>query len=225
MLIVMAMAVCCRSQGSSFELELDACHLTGRKCLVSSGANRSCCLCPLPHLLRAAASERPQGIKLLLISPVQLLFASPNGTELVAFEASFKDSSLAVQDVKWPDFCLEFACQVCLWEKMSQTAFQQWNYFILNLKITKPGPAPNPEEASKKLKGTLSPSFIKDQFPQEYKEVKQGPALEKQIQVLLEQLGAKGWELINISTIGTKLLFFFKRPASSDASFSSGDAA
>ena len=69
---------------------------------------------------------------------------------------------------------------------MNSIGLQQWNYFVLNLNITKPAPAPNPEEASKKLKGSLSPSFIKDQFPQEYKEVKQGPSLEKQIQVLLE---------------------------------------
>ena len=75
---------------------------------------------------------------------------------------------------------------------------------------------PSPEEASKKLKGSLSPSFIKDQFPQEYKEVKQGPSLEKQIQVLLEQLGAQGWELISISPVGGKLLFFFKRPVPID---------
>ncbi|MCB4398456.1 DUF4177 domain-containing protein [Synechococcus sp. MU1625] len=95
---------------------------------------------------------------------------------------------------------------------MNSTDFQQWNYFVLKLNITKPAPAPNPEEASKKLKGSLSPTFIKDQFPQEYKEVKQGPSLEKQIQVLLEQLGAQGWELISISPVGEILLFFFKRP-------------
>ena len=96
---------------------------------------------------------------------------------------------------------------------MDPTSFLQWNYFILNLNVVKPNPAPNPEEASKKLKGSLSPSFIKDQFPQAYEEVKQGPSLEKQIQILLEELGAQGWELISIYPIGEKLLFFFKRPA------------
>ena len=99
---------------------------------------------------------------------------------------------------------------------MNSIGLGQWNYFVLNLNITKPAPAPNPEEASKKLKGSLSPSFIKDQFPQEYKEVKQGPSLEKQIQVLLDQLGAQGWELISISPVGGKLLFFFKRPVPID---------
>ena len=104
---------------------------------------------------------------------------------------------------------------------MNSTGFQKWSYFVLNLNITKPSPSPSPEEASKKLKGSLSPSFIKDQFPQEYKEIKQGPSLEKQIQVLLEQLGAQGWDLVSISPVGEKLLFFFKRPSSFDPLMSS----
>ena len=70
---------------------------------------------------------------------------------------------------------------------------------------------PSPEEASKKLKGTLSPSFIQDQFAEEYKEVRQGEPMEVQLQINLDRLGSQGWELINISTIGPKLLFFFKR--------------
>ena len=71
---------------------------------------------------------------------------------------------------------------------------------------------PSPEEASKKLKGTLSPSFIQDQFPEEYKEMTQGEPMEVQLQKKLDRLGSQGWELINISTVGPKLLFFFKRP-------------
>ena len=70
---------------------------------------------------------------------------------------------------------------------------------------------PSPEEASKKLKGTLSPSFIQDQFPEEYKEVRQDEPMEVQLQKNLDRLGSQGWELINISTVGPKLLFFFKR--------------
>ena len=71
---------------------------------------------------------------------------------------------------------------------------------------------PSPEEASKKLKGTLSPSFIQDQFPEEYKKIKQGESMIVQLQKNLDRLGSQGWELINISTVGSKLLFFFKRP-------------
>ena len=94
---------------------------------------------------------------------------------------------------------------------MNSIGLQQWNYFVLNLNITKPAPAPNPEEASKKLKGTLSPSFIQDQFPEEYKEVRQGEPMEVQLQKNLDRLGSQGWELINISTTGPKLLFFLQK--------------
>ena len=95
---------------------------------------------------------------------------------------------------------------------MSQTSHQKWNYFVLNISIATATTSPNPEEASKKLKGTLSPTFIQNQFPKEYKEVKQEDPLELQLQKNLDLLGSQGWELINISTIGPKLLFFFKKP-------------
>ena len=94
---------------------------------------------------------------------------------------------------------------------MSESSHQKWNYFVLNINIESVPSPPNPEEASKKLKGTLSPSFIQDQFPEEYKEVHQGEPMEVQLQKNLDRLGSQGWELINISTIGPKLLFFFKR--------------
>ena len=71
---------------------------------------------------------------------------------------------------------------------------------------------PSPEKASEKLKGTLSPSFLQDQFPDEYKEIKSNKFMEVQLQEVLGKLGAQGWELTNVSSIGAKLLFFFKRP-------------
>ena len=33
-----------------------------------------------------------------------------------------------------------------------------------------------------------------------------------QLQKELDRLGSQGWDLINISTIGSKLMFFFKKP-------------
>ena len=95
---------------------------------------------------------------------------------------------------------------------MSQTSHQKWNYFVLNINIATATAPPNPEEASKKLKGTLSPTFIQDQFPKEYKEVKKEDPLELQLQKNLDLLGSQGWELISISNVGPKLLFIFKRP-------------
>ena len=101
---------------------------------------------------------------------------------------------------------------------MSQQNQQKWNYFVLNINIEAAPTPPSPEEASKKLKGTLSPSFIQDQFPEEYKEMNQGEPMEVQLQKNLDRLGSQGWELINISTVGPKLLFFFKRPGQAAAS-------
>ena len=100
---------------------------------------------------------------------------------------------------------------------MSQQRHQKWNYFVLNINIAATPTPPSPEKASKKLKGTLSPSFIQDQFPQEYKSVNQSVPMEIQLQKKLKELGSQGWELINISTVGPKLLFFFKKPDDSNA--------
>ena len=95
---------------------------------------------------------------------------------------------------------------------MTNSGHQMWDYFVLNLNVTTPSAPPSPEKASEKLKGSLSPSFIQSQFPNEYKEVKKDDPMEVQIQRILEKLGAQGWELIDISTVGSKLLLFFKRP-------------
>ena len=95
---------------------------------------------------------------------------------------------------------------------MSQQIHQKWNYFVLNINVAQQEPQPSPEKASKKLKGTLSPSFIQDQFPEEYKEAEPPDPMEVQLQKTLERLGGQGWELIDISNVGPKLLFFFKRP-------------
>ena len=86
----------------------------------------------------------------------------------------------------------------------------KWNYFVLNINIAAAPTPPSPEKASKKLKGTLSPSFIQDQFPQEYKNLNQSAPMEIQLQKKLQDLGSQGWELINISTIGLSFYFSLK---------------
>jgi len=95
---------------------------------------------------------------------------------------------------------------------MSQQTDQKWKYFILNINIEAAPTPPSPEEASKKLKGRLSPSFIQDQFPKEYKKINKSEPMHVQLQKELDRLGSQGWDLINISTIGPKLMFFFKKP-------------
>ena len=95
-----------------------------------------------------------------------------------------------------------------------------WEYKVMHLNIeitdSKANQSSSPEEASKKLKGTLSPSFIQSQFPDEYKEKEPDLPIHGQIQQILNVMGKENWELINISTIGVRLLFFFKRPVYPD---------
>mgnify|MGYP004225294673 FL=1 len=72
----------------------------------------------------------------------------------------------------------------------------------------------NPEVASKKLQGSLSPEFIKKEFPDLYKNPGQyrrhrHPA--EQLQDFLNEMGRSSWELIEISELGPLQMFFFKR--------------
>ena len=72
----------------------------------------------------------------------------------------------------------------------------------------------NPEAASKKLQGSLSPEFIKKEFPDLYKNRSQSrrprhPA--EQLQDFLNEMGRSSWELIEISELGPLQMFFFKR--------------
>lgn len=76
-----------------------------------------------------------------------------------------------------------------------------------------PRPA-NLEGASKKLQGSLSPKFVKKEFPDLYKNQRQSrqpchPA--EQLQDFLNEMWRSSWELINISELGPLQMFFFKR--------------
>ena len=87
-----------------------------------------------------------------------------------------------------------------------------WEYKILNLNIdnTPNDPSPNPEKDSQKLKGSLSPDFIKEQFPEQYTKKKElHPA--DQLQNILNILGSEGWELKCTENVGRFLFFFFIR--------------
>ena len=50
----------------------------------------------------------------------------------------------------------------------------QWEYHVVHLNVddssSKHEESSNPEAASEKLKGSLSPDFLKDQFPEQYHE-------------------------------------------------------
>tara|TARA_B100000963_G_scaffold270103_1_gene238258 strand:+ start:727 stop:1044 length:318 start_codon:yes stop_codon:yes gene_type:complete len=86
-----------------------------------------------------------------------------------------------------------------------------WEYKILNLNIdNKQNSNPDPEQDSKKLKGSLSANFIKEQFPEQYTQKKElHPA--DQLQNILNVLGSQGWELKCIENVGRFLFLFFMR--------------
>ena len=94
-----------------------------------------------------------------------------------------------------------------------------WEYRVIhiNMNPVKQEDLPkqsNPEAASKKLQGSLSPEFIKKEFPDLYKNRSQSrrsrhPA--EQLQDFLNEMGRSSWELIEISELGPLQMFFFKR--------------
>jgi hypothetical protein len=97
---------------------------------------------------------------------------------------------------------------------------RQWEYKVIhiNMNSVKQADLPkqaNPEVASKKLQGSLSPDFIRKEFPGMYKNPGQPqqprhPA--EQLQDFLNAMGREAWELFEISEVGPLQMFFFKRP-------------
>ena len=99
-------------------------------------------------------------------------------------------------------------------EPQAPPAHQRWEYRVVHININNDAPPqpPTPEAASKKLQGSLSPEFIKREFPQMYQ--KQSPQQKHpaaQLQHFLNLLGNEGWELVETSQVGGLLMFFFKR--------------
>ena len=91
----------------------------------------------------------------------------------------------------------------------------KWEYHVVHLNVDgsskKGGEASNPEVASEKLKGSLSPDFLKDQFPDQYQENgdSKHPAL--QLSKFLNKKGLERWELSQTIKIGDMLLLIMKR--------------
>lgn len=94
-------------------------------------------------------------------------------------------------------------------EKEEQSA-PVWEYKVIHLNI-KNTEAPDAEAASSATKGTFSPEFLKQEFPDIYstKTASNHPA--RQLQEALNKLGKEGWELFEISQIGALKMMFFKR--------------
>ena len=76
----------------------------------------------------------------------------------------------------------------------------KWEYQVIHLNVdnssSKSEELSNPEAASEKLKGSLSPDFLKDQFPEQYHE-NEGSVVHPATQLsnFLNKKGLESWEL------------------------------
>ncbi len=89
----------------------------------------------------------------------------------------------------------------------------EWEYKVVQMIAQAP---PNPNDASKKLGGSLSVETLRNQFPEYYK----GQNGRQQINDFLNVLGSDRWELIAIQQIAEMPLMVFKRPKSMQKSSS-----
>ena len=91
----------------------------------------------------------------------------------------------------------------------------KWEYHVVHLnvddKASKKDEASNPEAASQKLKGSLSPDFLKDQFPDQYQENEGSVHPAIQLSKFLNKKGLEQWELSETIKIGNLLFLIMKR--------------
>ena len=80
-----------------------------------------------------------------------------------------------------------------------------WEYRVVQLVSQTPS---DPDDASRKLGGVLSPEALRNQFPEHYS---QGDG-RAQICNFLNDAGRDGWELIQIQQVADLPLMIFKRP-------------
>ena len=92
----------------------------------------------------------------------------------------------------------------------------RWEYKVIhintNVQNTGKIQASTPERDSQKLQGSLSPEFIKKEFPKMYPQNTAKPKHPaQQLETFLNTLGKDRWELVETSQVGELLMFFFKR--------------
>ena len=91
----------------------------------------------------------------------------------------------------------------------------KWEYQVIHLNVddtsSKSDDASNPEAASEKLKGSLSPDFLKDQFPEQYQENEGSEHPAVQLSKFLNKKGMDRWELSETIKIGKMLFLIMKR--------------
>ena len=92
------------------------------------------------------------------------------------------------------------------WDKQNLV----WEYKVVQMVAQAPA---DPDDASRKLGGSLSAEALRSQFPEYYS---QGNG-RAQISSFLNDIGRDGWELIQIQQIADLPLMIFKRPLRSQS--------
>ena len=89
---------------------------------------------------------------------------------------------------------------------------QKWDYFVIHINFEEKGQVKEKaQEASNKLKGSLSKEFLEKEFPEQFKKVDPGLHPSKQLQIILNRIGEEGWKLITTERIGNLLMFIFMK--------------
>ena len=91
----------------------------------------------------------------------------------------------------------------------------KWEYYVVHLNVEDPSETSdetsNPEAASERLKGSLSPDFLKDQFPDQYQENDNPEHPAVQLSKFLNKKGLDEWELTETIKIRQMLFLILKR--------------
>ena len=99
------------------------------------------------------------------------------------------------------------------WKRRQDKQNLVWEYKVVQMVAQAPA---DPDDASRKLGGSLSAEALRNQFPEYYS---QGNG-RAQISSFLNDIGRDGWELIQIQQIADLPLMIFKRPLLSQSATS-----
>ena len=96
------------------------------------------------------------------------------------------------------------------WRRRREKQIVVWEYKVVQMVAQAPA---DPDDASRKLGGSMSAEALRSQFPEYYS---QGNG-RAQISSFLNDIGRDGWELIQIQQIADLPLMIFKRPLHSQS--------
>lgn len=89
---------------------------------------------------------------------------------------------------------------------------QKWDYFVIHINFEEKGQVQEKaQEASNKLKGSLSKEYLEKEFPEQFKKVEPGLHPSKQLEIILKRIGEEGWKLQTTERIGNLLMFIFMK--------------